>query len=99
MDIDINIQAAEEFLARHDATTRAMLEDVEAIQAAFRHFCAAWRDAGRDAGRDAFEEDLTQFARDLTQALEDLEEDKAFLRRVIEAARKVEIGGGRQAFE
>lgn len=95
MDIDINIQAAEEFLARHDATTRTMLEDVEAIQAAFLHFCDAWR----DAGRDAFQEDLTQFAQDLTRALEDLEEDKAFLRRVIEAARKVEIGGMRQSFE
>lgn len=95
MDIDISIPDAEQFLTQHDATTNTMLEDVAAIQGAFRHFCAAWR----DAGRERFEEELAQFASQLTQALEELEQDKAFLRRVIECARAVEEGGRRQAFE
>lgn len=83
--IIIDADDASDFLATFKKTTDSFFDDIDDIKAAFNDLCNAWR----DQSRNDFEEELNQFSQELRRVVENTEEDKLYLRRLIEMANEI----------
>lgn len=83
--IIIDVDDARNFLSTFNKTTDSFFDDIAEIVTAFNDLCDAWR----DQSRNDFEEELTQFTRELRRVVASTEEDKLYLRRLIETADEI----------
>jgi len=83
--IYIDTDDAEKFLATYENATDVLHDEIVKIIADFNALCGDWN----DRQRKEFEEELISFASDIDRMIENTQEDKNFLRRLIEKANVV----------